>query len=324
MHAKSIVVVMALAVLCGTPVFAAPANDGWPSKTIRILAAGAAGGPIDVMSRLVGQKLSEQLGQSVVIDNRAGGGGTIATRIAVSATPDGHTLLCNSSQYVVGVSLYKEPGYNAFKDFAPIINAGTSPNIIFVNPGTAAKNLTELIALGKKQKLQYGSAGAGSTPHLTGERLLKLLAGLDIQHVPYSSAMPAVLATVSGQVPIGLTAMPPSIPLVKAGKIRAVAVTSPQRMPSLPDVGTVAEQGFPGYEDYTWIAYFAPTGTPRAVVDRLNKSIGAIVTAPESRERLSVLGFDPVNNTPEQFTAYIKIEVAKWAKVIKESGARID
>ncbi len=324
MHAKWKTIAAVTLAFSSAVNHAAPANDGWPTKTIRILAAGAAGGPIDVMSRLVGQKLSEQLGQSVVIDNRAGGGGTIATRIAVTATPDGHTLLCNSSQFVVGVSLYKEPGYNAFKDFAPIINAGTSPNIIFVTPSTAAKDLKELIALGKKQKLQYGSAGAGSTPHLTGERLLKLLAGLDIQHVPYSSAMPAILATVSGQVPIGLTAMPPSMPLVKSGKLRAIAVTSPQRMPSLPDVGTVAEQGFPGYEDYTWIAYFAPAGTPKAIVDRLNRSVAAIVAAPEAKERLSALGFDPVNNTPEQFAAYIKIEVAKWAKVIKESGARVD
>ncbi|MEQ1775626.1 MAG: tripartite tricarboxylate transporter substrate binding protein [Burkholderiales bacterium] len=324
MHAKWTTVALAVMITtawCGHSSFAA---DTWPTKTIRVLAAGAAGGPIDIMSRLVGQKLTEQLGQPIVVDNRAGGGGTIATRIAVSATPDGHTLLCNSSQYVVGVSLYKEPGYDAFRDFAPIINAGTSPNIIFVTPSTLANNLKELIALGKTKKLQYGSAGAGSTPHLTGERLLKLLAGLDIQHVPYSSAMPAILATASGQVPIGLTAMPPSLPLVKSGKLRAVAVTSPQRMPSLPDVGTVAEQGFPGYEDYTWIAFFAPAGTPKAIVAKLNKSIGAIVTSPESKERLSVLGFDPVNNTAEQFTAYIKIEVAKWAKVIKESGARID
>jgi len=321
MHAKSVVVAAALAVLCGAPVFAA---DTWPGKTIRVLAAGAAGGPIDIMARVVGQKLSDQLGQSVVIDNRGGAGGTLATRIAVSGTPDGHTLLCNSSQYAAAYSLYKDPGYNAFKDFTPIINAGTSPNIIFVNPNTPAKNLTELIALGKKQKLQYGSAGAGSTPHLTGERLLKLMAGLNIEHVPYSSAMPAILGTVAAQVPIGLTAMPPAVQLIKAGRIRGIAVTSPQRMPSLPDVGTVAEQGFPGYEDYTWIAFFAPAGTPKAIVDRLNKSIGAIVLLPDAKERLSVLGFDPVNNTADQFAAYIKVEVTKWAKVIKESGAKAD
>lgn len=303
---------------------AAAANNGWPAKSIRVIGAGAAGGPIDIMARLVGQKLTDQLGQPIVVDNRAGAGGTLATRIAVAATPDGHTLLCNSSQYVVGVSLYKDPGYDAFRDFAPIINAGSSPNILFVNPSVLANNLKELIALGKKQKLQYGSAGAGSTPHLTGERLLKLMAGLDIQHVPYSSAMPAILGTVAAQVPIGSTAMPPAVQLIKSGRLRGIAVTSAQRMPSLPEVGTVAEQGFPGYEDYTWIAFFAPAGTPRAIVDRLNKSIAAIVVSPDSKERLSALGFDPVNNTPEQFTAYIKVEVAKWAKVIKESGAKVE
>ena len=324
MRANWIAVAAAVTTLCSTSNFAAPSNETWPSKTIRVLAAGAAGGPIDIMSRVVMQKLSDQLGQSIVIDNRGGAGGTLATRIAVSATPDGHTLLCNSSQYAAAYSLYKDPGYNAFKDFAPIINAGTSPNIIFVHPNTAAKNLTELIALGKKQKLQYGSAGAGSTPHLTGERLLKLMAGLNIEHVPYSSAMPAILATASNQVPIGLTAMPPSVQLIKSGRIRGIAVTSLQRMPSLPEVGTVAEQGFPGYEDYTWIAFFAPAGTPKAIVDKLNKSIAAIVVMPESKERLSVLGFDPVNNTADQFTAYIKVEVSKWAKVIKESGAKAD
>jgi tripartite-type tricarboxylate transporter receptor subunit TctC len=307
-------------------VAAVPASHAaeWPSKAIRVLAGGSTGGPIDIMSRLVGQKLSEQLGQAIVVDNRAGAGGTLATRIAAQATPDGHTLLCNSSQYVVGVSLYKDPGYDAFRDFAPIINAGTSPNIIFVHPTTQANNLKELIALGKKQKLQYGSAGAGTTPHLTGERLLKLLAGLNIQHVPYSSAMPAILGTVAAQVPIGLTAMPPSVQLIKSGRLRGIAVTSQQRMPSLPEVGTVAEQGYPGYEDYTWIAFFAPAGTPKAIVDRLNRSVAAIVVSPDAREKLSALGFDPVNNTPEQFAAYVKVEVAKWAKVIKESGAKVD
>ena len=327
MHAKSITVAMATmvaAALCSTPGFAAPANDSWPSKTIRVLAAGAAGGPIDIMSRVVMQKLSEQLGQSIVIDNRGGAGGTLATRIAITASNDGHTLLCNSSQYVASYSLYKDPGYNAYKNFAPIINAGSSPNIIFANPSTPAKDLTELIALGKTKKLQYGSAGAGSTPHLTGERLLKLIAKLDVEHIPYSSAMPAVLATIAGQVPIGLTAMPPSVPLIKSGKIRGIAVTSLQRNASLPDVGTVAEQGFPGYEDYTWIAYFAPAGVPKPIVARLNKSIGDIVLAPEVKTRLTALGFEPVSNTPEQFAKYVSEEITKWAKVIKDSGAKAD
>jgi tripartite-type tricarboxylate transporter receptor subunit TctC len=300
------------------------AAEQYPARPIRVLAGGAAGGPIDIMSRVVGQKLADQLGQSIVIDNRGGAGGTIATRIAAQAVPDGYTLLCNSSQYAVAASLYKDPGYDPFRDFAPIINAGVSPNMIFVHPSVTANNLQELIALGKTRKLSYGSSGAGSTPHLTGERLLKVLAGLDVTHIPYSSAAPAMLAVAGGQVPVGLTAMPPTVPLIKSGKIRGIAVTSPQRMPSLPEVATVAESGFAGYEDYTWIAFFAPIGTPKAIVDMLNAKIAAILQTADTKERLAALGFDPVSNTPQQFTAYIKVEVTKWAKVIKESGARVD
>ena len=247
-----------------------------------------------------------------------------STRIAAQANGDGYTLLCNSSQYAAAASLYKDPGYDPFKDFAPIINAGVSPNMIFVNPSVQATTLQELIALGRRQKLSYGSAGAGSTPHLTGERLLKLMAKLDITHIPYSSAAPAMLAVAAGQIPVGLTAMPPTVPLIKSGKIRGIAVTSPQRMPSIPEVATVAEQGFPGYEDYTWIGFFAPTGTPRAVVVRLNAEIAKVIVQPDVKERLAVLGFDPVANTADQFTTYIREEVTKWAKVIKDSGARVD
>jgi tripartite-type tricarboxylate transporter receptor subunit TctC len=321
MYAKWMKAVLAMGALIAVPGIAA---ETYPDRPIRILAGGAAGGPIDIMARVVGQKLYEQLGQSFVIDNRGGAGGTIATRIAAQGAPDGYTLLCNSSQYVVAPSLYKDPGYDPFKSFAPIINAGVSPNILFAHLAVPAKNLQELIALGKTRKLSYGSAGTGSTPHLTGERLLKTMAGLDITHIPYSSAAPAVNAVAAGQVPLGLTAMPPAMQLIKAGKIRGIAVTSPQRMPSLPDVATVAESGFPGYEDYTWIAFFAPAGTPKAIVDKLNRSIAATLRLPETKERLAVLGFDPINNTPAEFTAYIKTEVTKWAKVIKDSGARVD
>ena len=312
---------LAAALLASAP---APAADPYPSKPVRVLAGGAAGGPIDIMARVVGQKLADMLGQSIVIDNRGGAGGTIATRIAAQAVPDGYTLLCNSSQYAAAASLYKDPGYDPFTDFAPIINAGVSPNMIFVHPAFAANNLQELIALGRKQKLQYGSSGAGSTPHLTGERLLKLMAGLDITHIPYSSAAPAMLAVAAGQIQIGLTAMPPTVPLIKAGRIRGIAVTSLQRMPSLPEVGTVAEQGFPGYEDYTWIGFFAPAGTPKTIVTKLNADVAKIIAIPEVKDRLAVLGFEPVSNTVAQFSVYIREEVTKWAKVIKDSGAKVD
>jgi tripartite-type tricarboxylate transporter receptor subunit TctC len=300
------------------------AASTYPTKPIRVLAAGAAAGPIDLMSRVVMQKLSDQVGQPIVIDNRGGAGGTIATRLAVQAAPDGYTLLCNSSQYVVAPSLYRQPGYDPYKDFAPIINAGATPNMIFVHPSVSANNLPELLAIGKTRKLTYGSAGAGSTPHLTGERLFKLLAKLDVTHIPYSSAAPAILAVTGGQVPIGVTAMPPTVELIKAGKIRGIAVTSLARMPSLPELGTVAEAGFPGYEDYTWIAFFAPAATPKAIVNQLNQQIAAILQLPDAKKRLAALGFDAVENSPEQFTAYIRVEIAKWAKVIKESGARVD
>jgi tripartite-type tricarboxylate transporter receptor subunit TctC len=321
MHTDGTRIWVAIALVSAAPCTAA---DRYPERPIRVLAGGAAGGPIDIMGRVVGQKLADVLGQSIVIDNRGGAGGTIATRIAAQAVPDGYTLLCNSSQYVAAPSLYKNPGYDPFKDFSPIINAGVSPNMMFVHPGVAANNLQDLIALAKKQPLSYGSAGAGSTPHLTGERLLKLMAGLPVTHIPYSSAAPAMLAVAAGQVPVGLTAMPPTVPLIKSGKIRGIAVTSPQRMPSLPDVGTVAEQGFPGYVDYTWIGFFAPMGTPKVHVSKLNRAMATIIAQPETKERLAVLGFDPVSNTPEEFTEYIKVEVTKWAKVIKDSGAKVD
>jgi tripartite-type tricarboxylate transporter receptor subunit TctC len=320
MQGKALAVALAAVALTAAPCSAA----SYPTHPVRVLAGGAAGGPIDIMARVVGQKLSDQVGQTIVIDNRGGAGGTIATRLAAQGTPDGYTLLCNSSQFVVAASLYRQPGYDPFKDFAPIINAGTSPNMIFVHPSVGASNLQELITLGKTRKLSYGSAGAGSTPHLTGERLLKLLAKLDVTHIPYSSAAPAIQAVAGGQVPIGLTAMPPTVELIKSGKIRGIAVTSLARMPSLPEVSTVAESGFPGYEDYTWIGFFAPTGTPRTIVKQLNEQIAAILQLPDTKKRLAGLGFEPVENTPEQFTAYIKIEVSKWAKVIKESGARVD
>ena len=314
----------ALVAAAGLAAGAVRAADDYPNKPIRVLAGGAAGGPIDIMARVVGQKLAELLGQSIVIDNRGGAGGTIATRIAAQGVPDGYTLLCNSSQYAAAASLYKDPGYDPFRDFVPIVNAGVSPNMIFVHPSVTANNLQELIALGRRQKLSYGSSGAGSTPHLTGERLLKLMAKLDVTHIPYSSAAPAMLAVASAQIPVGLTAMPPTVPLIKSGRIRGIAVTSPQRMLSLPEVGTVAEQGFPGYEDYTWIGFFALAGTPKARVERLNAEIAGIVAMPDVKERLAVLGFDPVANNVPQFTAYIREEVTKWAKVIKDSGARVD
>lgn len=312
----------ALLVLVAATVQAA--EPVYPNRPVRFLAGQPPGGPVDIMARVVGQKISEQWGQTVVIDNRPGAGGNIGNVLAAHATPDGYTILVQSSAFAVNPSLYRNAGYDPLKDFAPVINAGSIPNLIFVHPSVPANNLQELIALGKSQKLSYASAGTGTTPHLTAERLLKTMAGLDITHIPYGGAAPAVNAVTAGQVTIGSTATPAAMPLIKAGKLRAIVVTSPQRSPALPDVPTAAESGFPGYVDYTWIAFFAPAATPRAIVAKLNADIANVLQNAAVKERLAVLGFDYTPNTPQQFADYLKAEVVKWAKVVKDSGARAD
>jgi len=310
-----------LTLLAGAAQAAEPA---YPDRPVRFLAAQSPGGPVDIVARVVGQKAGELWGQTVVVDNRPGAGGNIGNVIAAHATPDGYTLLVQSSSFAVNPSLYSSAGYDPIRDFAPIINAGSIPNLIFVHPSLPVHTLQELIALGKTQKLSYASAGTGTTPHLTGERLFKSLAKLDIVHVPYNGAGPAVNAVLAGQVLIGSTATPAAMPLIKGGKLRAIVVTSPQRSPALPDVPTVAESGFPGYVDYTWIAFFAPARTPHAIVMKVNADIATVLQNPAVKERLGVLGFDYVPNSPGQFAEYLKAEVVKWAKVVKESGARVD
>jgi tripartite-type tricarboxylate transporter receptor subunit TctC len=296
----------------------------YPSRPLRFLVPYAAGGPTDIMARLVGQKLGERWGQNVVIDNRAGASGNIGTALVMRSNPDGYTILVHSSAYVVNPSLYSKAGYDAVTSFVPIINAGASPNMLYVHPSFQVHSLKELIASAKGKQLSYASPGIGTTPHLTVELLLKTMNKLDLTHVPYNGAAPALGAVLGGQLPIGCGAMPPLVAPVKAGRLRAIAVTSLERAPSLPEVPTVAESGFPGYEDYTWIAAFAPAGTPRAIVDKLNAEIDRVLRLPDVKERLAVLAFDFTPNTPQQFADYVRKEVAKWGKVVKNSGARAD
>lgn len=299
------------------------AAKDYPSRPLRFLVPHAAGGPTDIMARVVGQKLSEQWGQTIVIDNRPGAGGNIGSAMVARASPDGYTILVNSSAFAVNVSLFRNPGYDP-KDFAPIVNGGLIPNLIFVHPSVPVATLQELIKLAKSKKLSYASAGMGTTPHLTAERLLKTMAGLDITHVPYNGASLAANAVVAGQVPVGSAAVTAPAPMINAGRLKGIVVTSLQRSPALPNVPTVAESGFPGYEDYTWIAFFAPRGTPGTVVAKLNGDIAAVLQTPAVKERLATLGFEFTPNTPQQFTAYLGKEVVKWAKVVKDSGARAD
>lgn len=304
--------------------FSVAAADDYPVRPIRFIVAFPPGGPTDIVARIMARNLSEASGQSVVVDNRPGAGGNIATVIAARATPDGYTILVHSSAFAVNPSLFKKAGYDPVKEFAPVIIAGVTPNIIFVHPSVPAHNLKELIAVAERQKLSYASSGTGTTPHLTAELLLKTLARMEITHVPFSGAAPAVNAVVGGQVPVGSTALTAPLPLIKAGKLRAIVVTSPQRISALPDAQTAAEAGYPGYEDYTWIAFFAPAGTPEPIVNRLNRDIAKVLQTPEAKKRMSILGLEQQPNSPEQFSIYLKAEVAKWANVVKASGARVD
>ena len=295
----------------------------YPARPVRLLVPHAPGGPTDIMARVVGQRLTEARNWTIVVDNRAGAGGNIGTALVARATADGYTILCNSSAFAVNVTLFRKPGYEA-KDFAPVINGGVIANILFVHPSVPATNLQGLIKLAKAKKMSYASAGMGTTPHLTAERLLKTMAGVDITHIPYNGAGLAANAVMGGEPPVGTAAVTAPAPLIRAGKLRGIAVTSLQRTSALPDVPTVAESGFPGYEDYTWIAFFAPRGTPRAIVDKLNAEIAGALQVPAVKERLAALGFEFTPNTPAQFAAYLDREVVKWGKVVKDSGARVD
>ncbi len=311
--------------LCAAIACAAQAAESvFPDRPVRLLVPQPPGGSTDVMARMVAQKLTELWGQPVIVDNRAGASGNIGTALVAKATPDGYTMLANSSVFAVNPGLYKNAGYDPLRDFAPVIVAGIAPNIVFVHPSVAVNSLQALLTLAKQKPLSYASAGIGTTPHLTGELLFKTLARVDIAHIPYSGGGPAVIAVVGGQTPVGITAIPTVFQMIKSGRVHAIAVTSQQRAPALPDVQTVAEQGFPGYSDYTWIAFFAPAATPPAIVAKVNADIARVLKTPDGRERLSSIGFESMENSPRVFNDYLKAEVVKWTKVVRESGARAD
>ena len=302
--------------------FSGQAQD-WPSqKSIHILVGFAPGSTTDIVARLAAPKLQDALGQSVVVENKGGAGGNLATQQAKRAAPDGYTLLVTSVAYAVNPSLYASAGYDPFTDFTPVILGPSTPNIITVNPSLPAKNLRELVALARKEKLSYASSGIGTTTHLSMERI-KMATGVDITHVPYQPAQ-AVGAAVAGHTQISSTSMPPAVAHVRAGRVRALAVTSAQRSKALPDVPTVNEQGFSGFDDLTWTAFFAPAGVPQEVVDRLNSELNRAFTAPDVAERLAQLGLDWKNNTSGEFAAFLRDEVRKWSRAVKESGAKAD
>jgi len=298
--------------------------QAWPTKPIHFVVPFAPGGPADIAARLVAQKLTETLGQQVIVEYRAGAGGNIGTAAVARSTPDGYTALLTTSAFAVNATLFPNAGYDAQNDFIPTAIVASQPNLIFVNASVPAKTLAEFIRYARASKLAFASPGSGTTPHLTGENVLRVLAKLDITPVHFRGAGPAIAAVLGGEPPVGCGAISAPLPHVKAGKLRALAVSSAKRVPSLPEVPTLAESGFPGVEDYTWIGIFLPAGTPAPVVQKLNDSVNRSLQSADLRERLEASAFDPAGGPQQQFADYVKAEIAKWGKVVRETGAKPD
>jgi len=300
--------------------------ETWPTRPIRFIVPFAPGGGGDVVGRIIGQRMSDQLGKPLVIDNRAGGGGTLGCELAAKAAPDGYTLLLgNVGPIAVGPALYPKLAYDPVRDFAPVTMIASFPNLLVANPGLPFKTVPELVAYAKSRPgtLNFASAGAGTSTHLAGE-LFKSVAGIDVVHVPYKGGAAAMTDIIAGQVAYYFGTMPSSMPLAKAGKLRALAVTSLTRSPAAPEVPTIAESGYPKFETAAWYGLMFPTGTPREIVARTNAATMSVLALSDIRERLVHEGSEPMGSTPAQFSAYIKAEIAKWSGVVKAANLKAD
>ncbi len=314
-------ILLALALVLG--LLTAPAHAAYPDKPVKLLVAFAAGSSTDIVARLIADQLQATLGQTVVVENKPGAGGNIATQQVMNAPADGYTLLIHSVAYSVNPSLFANAGYDASKDLQAVAMAAVTPNLIYVHPDVKANNLAELLALAKNGKLSYASSGNGTTTHLGAEWLFRSLAKVDITHVPFQPAA-ATNAVVSGQVPVASTSMPPAVPFVKSGKVRPIAVMSLKRSPQLPDVPTVAELGYPGFEANTWFAIFAPAKTPPAVLDQLNAEINKALNSKAVLDRFEALSLEAQRLDRAATQRYIASEVLKWGKLVKDIGVKIE
>lgn len=305
---------------------AAGAQD-YPARPVRMVAPFAPGGATDVLTRIVSQKLYERWGQTVIVDNRVGASGNIGAEfVAKTAAPDGYTLLMAGAPHAINMSLFRNLRYDLAKDLVPITLVATFPSLIALHPSLPAKSVQELIALAKARpgELNFGSAGNGSPNHLSME-LFKTMAKVDMTHIPYKGGSGQMVTDLlAGQVQLASMGLPPSLPYVKAGKLRVIAVTSTRRSPLLPEVPTVAEAGLPGFDVSSWYGVFAPLALPRDLVTKLNGDIVGVLGAVDVKERLASLGAEPAPMSPEDFGRYVREEIAKWAKVVKESGAKVD
>jgi tripartite-type tricarboxylate transporter receptor subunit TctC len=296
----------------------------YPAKPVRMVVPFPAGGPADLVARLLSVKLAEIWGQPLVIENRAGAGGNIGTAAVARAAPDGYTILLTTSGLMSNPSLYKDIGFDPVRDFAPVTVVGNSATILVRHPSlTGINTMHDVEQLARTSKVDFATPGIGLAGHLAGE-LFKTLTKVEMQPIPFAGAAPAMAAVLSGQVKLGFMAVPSTVPQVKAGKLVAIAVTSPQRLAVLPDVPTVAESGYPGFQVDNMYGVLAPRGTPPEVVKKLHDDIVRVVREPPTTKALEGATIDIVANTPEEFAAYIKSETAKWAQVVKASGAKVE
>jgi len=309
---------------------ALPCHDAqaqaYPAKPIRIIVPSPPGDGSDLMARAIGDKLALAWNTPVVVDNRMGAGGRVGAEAAAKAAPDGYTLIMgNAGSHGINAALYADLPYDIERDFAPITQVMRAPNVLVVSPALPAANVRELIALFKANpgKYSYGSGGNGSSAHLSAE-LFKSMAGVDVVHVPYKGASPALTDVIAGRVAMFIGNLPPAMPHIKSGNVRALAVTTAQRSALVPDIPTLAESGLPGFETVAWFGLFAPAGTPKPILDKLQAEVARIVREPEIRERMTALGGEPVGNSPEAFAAIVKGDVAKWKKVVKDANVHVD
>ena len=318
------IAIAGLSALCATAGVCAAAAS-YPTKPIRMIVAVPPGGPADTLSRLIAPRLTEALGQTIVIDNRPGANGNIAYETVARAAPDGYTIVAVAAGVAINPSLYREVKYDPLRDFAPITQGIAVPNILIVHPSVAAASVQELIALARSRagRLAFASAGNGTSGHLALEQFVQM-SGVQVIHVPYKGGGPALSEVVAGQVQALFSIALTAIPQVKAGKVRALAITSARRSALAPELPTVAESGFPGFEVVGWFGWLAPAKTPKVIVDRISAEVVRILNQPDMKERLLTLGADPVASTPQEFAAFIAAEHAKWARVIREANIRVE
>ena len=313
---------LSLSLAVAAPVLA---QDKYPAKTVTLIVPQAAGGANDAIARVIAQKLTEQTGQSFIVDNRTGAGGNVGTVAAARAKADGYTLMLTAdSSMVINPSLYKHTGFDPVKDFEPVGTVATAGYVLVANPAFPAKNTADLIALAKQQpgKINIGSAGNGTLNHLIGEMLGKAT-GIDLVHIPYKGSSAAVTDLVAGQVQVSVQSLPSSIAFIRSGKIKVLGVVNPKRLPSMPDAPTIGET-VKGFGATPWYGVFAPAGTPRQIVSQLNAEIAKALEAKDVQERLAGVGCEPFKSTPEQFAHLVRDDLPRWAKIVKESGATID